>query len=85
MYFPRWIVLLTAATAVICSCPAFAKDDPRDALWAAVRNGDLKAIEATLDKGANVNAKNEIGVTALWIAASNGKLDVIELLVRREG
>src|SRR5258708_11589322 len=62
---------------------AFAKDEQREALWAAVRNGDLKAIEAALDKGADVNAKSEIGITALWIAASKGKLEVIELLVRR--
>src|SRR6266851_3191368 len=79
----RWIVVLATGAAVLCSSPAFAKDDARDALWAAVRNGDLKAIEAALDKGADVNAKSEIGITALWIATSKGKLDVIELLVRR--
>src|SRR5207253_2502661 len=38
---------------------------------------------AALDHGADVNAKNEIGVSALWIAAGKDKLDVIELLVRR--
>jgi outer membrane protein assembly factor BamB len=58
-------------------------DAKRDALWAAVRAGDAKAVQAALDKGADVNAKNEIGVSALWIAASKGKLDVIELLVTR--
>src|SRR5882672_10869861 len=79
----RQIVLLAAVVAVFCSAPAFAKDEHRDALWAAVRNGDLKAIEAALDKGADINAKNEIGITALWIATSKGKLEVIELLVRR--
>jgi outer membrane protein assembly factor BamB len=67
---------------VLSASSAFA-DDRRDALWAAVRNGDLKMIESALDKGADVNAKNEIGITALWIAAGKGKLDVIELLVRR--
>ncbi len=58
-------------------------ETPRDALWAAVRNGDLKAIEAALDKGADVNAANEIGITAMWIAAGKGKLDVIETLLKR--
>jgi outer membrane protein assembly factor BamB len=60
-----------------------AKDAPRDALWAAVRNGDTKAIRAALDAGADVNAKNEIGVTALWIAASKGKPEVIDALLDR--
>ena len=30
-----------------------------------------------------MNAKNEIGVTALWIAANKGKLEVIEVLLAR--
>src|SRR5262249_21905001 len=60
---------------------AYAGDNPRDALWAAVRNGDAKAAMALLEKGAEVNAKNEIGVTALWIAASKGKLEVVEVLL----
>jgi outer membrane protein assembly factor BamB len=52
-------------------------------LWGAVRAGDNKAIIAALDKGADVNAKNEYGITALWIAASKGKTEVIELLLAR--
>lgn len=55
----------------------------RDALWAAVRASDVKAVQAALDAGAEVNAKNEIGVSALWIAASKGHLEVIQLLVQR--
>ena len=62
---------------------ATAGNELRDALWAAVRAGDAEAVAAALDDGADVNAKNEIGVSALWIAASKGKLDVIELLVER--
>lgn len=58
------------------------KDDKRDALWAAVRAGDVKAMEKAVEQGANVNAKNEIGVSALWIAASKGKVEVIEWLVK---
>lgn len=62
---------------------ALAADSKRDALWSAVRAGDAKAVAAALDKGADVNAKNELGISALWIAASKEKLDVIQLLVRR--
>jgi len=60
---------------------AAGRDDRRDALWAAVRAGDPKAVKAALDRGADVNARNEIGVTALWIAASKGKAEVVELLL----
>src|SRR5262245_843398 len=76
-------VLAALSLFAIVLVPAFAKDEHREALWAAVRNGDLKAIEAALDKGADINAKNEIGISALWIATSKGKPEVIELLVRR--
>ena len=65
------------------SAAAFGRDDARDALWAAVRNGDVNAVQAALESGADVNAKNEIGITALWIAASKGKLEVVERLLER--
>src|SRR5207248_1843646 len=44
-------------------------DAKRDALWAAVRANDVAAVKAAVEKGADVNARNEYGVTALWIAA----------------
>lgn len=70
--------------ATFLAAPATARADAaRDALWAAVRNGDVKAVETALDQGANVNAANEIGITALWIAAGKGKLDVVEALLKR--
>jgi outer membrane protein assembly factor BamB len=73
-----------ATLAVLC-LPAIsiAADDAREALWAAVRNSDIKTIRDLLDKGTEVNARNEIGVTALWVATAKGKLDVVEMLVER--
>ena len=76
-------LFLTFASFVFLGAFAHARDAKRDALWVAVRAGDAKAVAAALDTGADVNAKNEIGVSALWIAAGKDKLDVIELLVRR--
>jgi outer membrane protein assembly factor BamB len=75
--------IVIAMASVLLPQSAWARDEGRDALWAAVRDGNVKAIEAALDKGADVNAKNEIGITALWIAASKGKLEVVDLLVKR--
>jgi outer membrane protein assembly factor BamB len=60
---------------------ADAAHDLREPLWAAVRNGDAKAVKALLDKGAAVNARNEIGITALWIAASKGQPDIVDVLL----
>jgi ankyrin repeat protein len=36
-----------------------------------------------LDEGVEVNAANEMGVTALWIAAGKGKPEIVQLLVDR--
>jgi outer membrane protein assembly factor BamB len=84
MLLRRPLSLLTLATwLVFATAPADGRDANRDALWAAVRAGDVKAVAAALDAGADVNARNEIGVTALWIAAGKDKLDVVETLVRR--
>jgi outer membrane protein assembly factor BamB len=80
----RPLVLLAAiAVIALMSARANAGDERREALWAAVRSGDAAKVKAELDKGADVNARNEIGVTALWIACSNGKGEVVDLLVER--
>jgi outer membrane protein assembly factor BamB len=80
--FRAAVTILVAMTIlVLVAAPALADDAARESLWAAVRNGDAKGAKALLDKGADVNAKNEIGVTALWIAASKGKLEVVQLLL----
>ena len=77
------VVLICAAICGLVTASATAGNEMRDALWAAVRAGDAEALRVALDRGAEVNAKNEMGVSALWIAASKGKLDVIQLLVER--
>jgi outer membrane protein assembly factor BamB/ankyrin repeat protein len=84
MFTQRRVVFLAATTILaFCATPLGAGEDLREPLWAAVRNSDAKAVKAALDRGADVNAKNEIGITALWIAASKGKLEVIDLLLER--
>jgi outer membrane protein assembly factor BamB len=75
--------MIFGASTTLAGRAADPKTEARDMLWGAVRAGDNKAIIAALDKGADVNAKNEYGITALWIAASKGKTEVIELLLAR--
>jgi outer membrane protein assembly factor BamB len=69
------------ASLVLVAATAHAREDAREALWAAVRSGDTKAAKALLDKGADANAKNEIGITALWVAAGKGKPELVKLLL----
>jgi outer membrane protein assembly factor BamB len=73
--------LAAMAGLVFLAGTANPKDDNRESLWAAVRSGDAKGVKALVDKGVDVNAKNEIGVTALWIAASKGKPEVVGVLL----
>ena len=52
-----------------------------EALFEAARAGDVRAIEAALAAGANVNATSRYDVTPLIFAASNGRLEAVKLLV----
>ncbi|MFO0847534.1 MAG: PQQ-binding-like beta-propeller repeat protein [Gemmataceae bacterium] len=80
---PPRLTAVVALTLLAAVAAGTAADPKRDALWAAVRAGDVKAIRAALDAGADVNARNEYGVTALWVAAGKGKPEVVELLVKQ--
>src|SRR5205823_13294728 len=79
----RRLACLAAVAASVALAGAADLPGSREALWAAVRGGDPKAVAAVLDAGADVNARNEYGVTALWIAASKGKPAVVGLLLDR--
>jgi ankyrin repeat protein len=54
-----------------------------DQLYEAVRKGDVAAVTAALDKGADVNAKFRYGATALFKAAERGHVEVAKLLLDR--
>ena len=54
-----------------------------DQLYEAVRKGDVAAVTAALDKGADVNAKFRYGATALFKAAERGHVEVTKLLLDR--
>ena len=48
--------------------------------WAAHHN-DLDTARKLIKAGANVEAKNALGVMPLWLACTNGNAEMIELLV----
>jgi ankyrin repeat protein len=54
-----------------------------DELFVAARNGDLIKVQTALEKGANPNAKDNIGSTPLHIAAGEGDVEIVRLLLER--
>src|SRR6476660_3782693 len=59
------------------------KQELNDQLFEAVRKGDVAAVTAALDKGADVNAKFRYGTTALFKAAERGNPEITKLLLDR--
>jgi uncharacterized protein len=49
----------------------------------AIRRGDPAAVRALLDRGADVDARDRHGQTALMLAAHAGHREVVEALVAR--
>jgi ankyrin repeat protein len=81
-----WIAfIITAAYRQAASdseaSPSF--KDLDKALFAAIRDGEHKSAQALLDKGADVNARNDVGDTALMQAALNADQEMMQLLPRR--
>jgi ankyrin repeat protein len=59
------------------------KQELNDQLFEATRRGDVAAVTALLDRGADVNAKFRYGTTALFKAAERGHVAVVKLLLDR--
>jgi ankyrin repeat protein/outer membrane protein assembly factor BamB len=58
--------------------------DPSEELLAAAKKGDADAVKALLARGADVNAKNSYGATALSFAADKGHLEVVKVLLQNK-
>jgi ankyrin repeat protein len=78
------LLLLFALLVIPLGTPAQnPKQELNDQLFEAARKGDLPAVTALLDKGADVNAKFRYGTTALFKAAERGHTEVVKLLLAR--
>ena len=71
-------LLLTTIAAVVL-VGAVSADPIHDAAW----DGDLDGVQAELDKGADVNAKDWNGYTPLYWAAFGGHKEIVELLIAK--
>ena len=75
----KHLLLLTLALTSLLTATAFADPIHDDA-----RSGNLAGVQAELDKGVNVNAKEDgFGPTPLQFAAGYGHKEVAELLIAK--
>jgi ankyrin repeat protein len=58
-------------------------DKQRTRLMSLARKGDKRRVSLLLDVGADVNAADEDGRTALHLASSCGRTDIVRILVQR--
>ena len=70
-------------TILTLFCPP-AHGDQSLTLIKAARDGDLQQVQELLDNGADVDAKNENGVTALMEAYGGGHIEIMKLLLESE-
>ena len=57
--------------------------DLNEVLIEAAKDGNMIVLKAALDKGADINARDENGWTALMWAKKNGHSEIVEYLKRR--
>lgn len=77
------VVLFSLLTLLVPQAQTNTKQELNDQLYEAVRKGDVAAVTAALDKGADVNAKFRYGTTALFKAAERGNAAVTKVLLDR--
>ena len=77
------VFLFSLLTVLFQQTTTDPKQALNDQLYEAVRKGDVAAVTAALDKGADVNAKFRYGTTALFKAAERGHTDIAKVLLDR--
>ena len=70
----KWAVLGT----VMLALPALASPPT---LHVAARSGDVATIQQFVETGADLDARNDYGSTALTVAVTYGKLEAVKLLI----
>ncbi len=78
------VSILFLAAVLSLSHPAASQagsNSLNDQLLLAAEDGDTAAVQQLLDKGANIEATDKLGRTALIKAAIVGKTEVIKLLL----
>ena len=74
----KHLLLTTIAAVVLVGC---GNPEADRALRSAALDGNIEAVKRHLAAGANVNAPNTYGWTALYWASSRGHKEIVELLI----
>jgi ankyrin repeat protein len=74
------LFFMTILIAVVFACGSRKLDGK---LIDAAVNGDITGVQTFLDQGARIDAHARDDGTPLTVAAREGKLDVVKLLLRR--
>lgn len=83
MFLLQKVFLFSLVTVLFQQTATDPKQALNDQLYDAVRKGDVAAVTAALDKGADVNAKFRYGATALFKAAERGNAEITKVLLDR--
>jgi hypothetical protein len=59
--------------------------DPTSALFDGVNRGDIAAVRAAINRGADVGSRNQLGLSALDVAVDLGRNDITFLLLSYRG
>ncbi|MDK9706058.1 MAG: ankyrin repeat domain-containing protein [Desulforhopalus sp.] len=82
----RFLVFLAICSSLACMGQALADagaDDINAELITAAFLGNLEQVQRLLEKGANVNAKRDNGITALMGASLEGHTEIVEVLLAK--
>ncbi len=74
-------MLWTLAVPLLWATTALQEPDLDSGLVAAAAAGNLAGVQALMEQGADVNADNGFGVTALYSAADWGRVELVRLLL----
>ncbi len=77
----KLIKIIFVVWLLLVSCIAVAQPDFTSELMTAAGNGKTAEVKALLDQGANVNARDSLGFTALMFAAKSGNTSTVKLLL----
>jgi ankyrin repeat protein len=77
-FLTKYFVLTVFVWSIFSGFSVFA--GPNEELITAAEKGDIAVMQTLLAKGADVDVKDNDGVTALMYAAQNGHKHIVELL-----
>jgi len=74
----RWTIIVVYIFAFVLSLNGYALAEN---LFDAAKAGNLEKVTQLIEEGANVNIRNDSGVTPLHLAAYRGDKDIAEILI----